>query len=84
MNTKTHSSKIVVFKTETVNALRAATEINGLNWAYVTIYENVVVVSINIKADNPEWSRTVIDTINEVTSVLDKYSIEYKIKQMKF
>lgn len=84
MNTNTHSSKIVVFKSDSVNALRAATEINGLNWAYVTIYENVVAVSINIKADSPEWNRTIIDTINEVTAILDKYSIEYKIKQMKF
>jgi hypothetical protein len=84
MNTNTHSNKIIVFKTDSVNALRAATEINAVSWTCVLIYESVVTVSINIKAENAEWDRKIDDIIKEAKSILDKYSIEYKVKQMKF
>lgn len=83
MNTNIYNNKIIVFKTNSVNALKAATEINKTLYVYVLIFDDVVMTAFKNKVEK-DYTNGLDDLIEEITNILKKYNIEYKIKGMKF
>ena len=83
MNTDIYNDKIIVFKTNSVDALKAATEINKTLFVYVLIFDDVVMVAFDNKVEK-NYTNGLNKSIEKVTSILKNYNIEYKIKEMKF
>lgn len=84
MNTNIYNDEIIVFKTNSVDALKAATEINNMLYVYVLIFDDVVLIAFDNEAEKPCVNRSLDNIIEKVTNILKKYNIEYKTKEMKF
>ena len=87
MNTNVYQDKVIMFKSDAVDALKAASTISQESYIYVTIYDSVVVVSFDesyeeLKHINKD--RTMNNLMKKAINILNKYDIEYKIKGMKF
>ena len=84
MNGNIYNSKVMVFKSDAVDALKAATTIDAKTYTHVVLYDNVVLVSFDNDVERPKYNRTLKGLIDECEKVLNEYKIEYKIKIMKF
>ena len=84
MNTNIYNNKIIVFKSEATDALKAATTIDSFTYTYVMIFDNVVCVMFDNDVEEPKYKRTLKGLMEKCVNVLDEYKIEYKIKGMKF
>ena len=84
MNTNIYNSKVIVFKTNAVNALKAATTIDSYIYTYVMTFDDVVLVSIDNDVEQPKFDRSVKKLMDNCVEVLKKYNIEFKLKNMTF
>ena len=84
MNTNIYSGKVLVFKSDAVDALKASSEIDGMTYTYVQIFDSVVLVSIDTDVEAPKFNRSIEQTFNKCKEILEKYNIEYEIKMMRF
>ena len=84
MDTNIYYDKVIVFESDARNALKAAAEIDSNTWVHANIHETVVLVTIDTDVHKPQYDRTYKKTVKTVTDILDKYEINYKLKQLRF
>ena len=71
--------KVMVFSSSAPNAIKAAEEIDNIEYTYIDLYESVVLVSV---ASPSVWKYSKPkDQFGKAEKVLEKYNIEYKYKK---
>ena len=78
----TYNDKIVVFRTNSINAVKAINEIDSEGYVRINVHESVVSVTFLSVSFNRYANED--ELLNKITNVLKKYNIEYKIKKMTF
>ena len=76
--------KVVMFKSDVPNAIKAAMKIEDNCYVRVKTCETVVIVMFDTDVEKPQYGRTFNATVKKTTDILDEYKIEYKCKQLKF
>ena len=76
--------KVVMFKSDVPNAIKAALKIEDNTYVHVKTYETFILVMIDTDVEKPEYGRSFNTTIKKITDILDSFNIEYKCKQLKF
>ena len=70
---------VMVFSTSAPNAIKAAEEIDNIEYTYIDLYESVVLVSV---ASPSTWKHSKPkDQFKKAENVLSKYNIGYKYKK---
>ena len=78
----TYNDKIVVFRTDSVNAVKAINEIDAEGYVRINVHESVVSVTFLSQTYNKYADES--ELLKKITNALKKYNIEYKIKKMTF
>ena len=81
-----YSDIILCFKAEAKNALTAATELDGIWNASVSMHESMVVVKFwpekeTYKENSP---KSIKKGLNKAKEILNKYNVPYKTKKYTF
>lgn len=78
----TFNDKIVVFRSDAVDAVKAINEIDNEGYIRVEVHESIVTVNFLSKNYNRFADET--ELLGKITSILKKYNIEHKIKLLVF
>lgn len=76
--------KVVMFKSDAPNAIKAAMKIEDNCYVRVNTYETFIMVKFDTDVENPKYGRSFNAAVKKTTDILDEYKIEYKCKQLKF
>jgi hypothetical protein len=79
-----YKDKVIMFKTDGPDALKAVCEIDRISWIDARVFESFILVTADSRIDNDELRRSFDKEIKKVISILDKYNIQYKAKQLMF
>lgn len=73
------NDRMITFPTDSVNSLKAATELDGLAYTYVRVFESNVLVTFVSETDS-EYAKEK-ELIPKAKKILDKYCVPYRMRK---
>ena len=73
------NDKMITFPSDCVNGLKAATELDGLSYTYVRVFDSNVLVTF-VSENDTEYAKEK-ELMTKAKAILNKYCIPYKIRK---
>lgn len=82
MTTIIYGDKFITFRSDAINAMKAAMEIDSLSYAHIDVHESVITVNVTAASTNRYVKEDEI--FKEAEKILNKYCVSFKYKKITF